>query len=83
MGGEPFRMWLGDFWPVRCDGELVGKLTSAGRSFRLERNIGYAWVPIELSAPGNELELESPDGPVPAVTAALPFIDPRKEIPKS
>ena len=83
IGGEPFRMWLGDFWPVRCDGELVGKLTSAGRSFRLERNIGYAWVPIELSAPGNELELESPDGPVPAVTAVLPFIDPRKEIPKS
>ena len=61
----------------------MGELTSAGRSFRLERNIGYAWVPIELSAPGNELELESPDEPVPAVTAALPFIDPRKEIPKS
>lgn len=83
MGGESFRMWLGDFWPVRRDGDVVGKLTSAGHSFRLNRNIGYAWVPIELSAPGNELELESPDGPVPAVTAALPFIDPRKEIPKS
>ncbi|HKZ75777.1 MAG TPA: glycine cleavage T C-terminal barrel domain-containing protein [Actinomycetota bacterium] len=83
MGGEPFRMWLGDFWPVGRDGEVVGKLTSAGHSFRLNRNIGYAWVPVELSAPGNELELESPDGPVPAVTAALPFIDPRKEIPKS
>ena len=83
MGGEPFRMWLGDFWPVGRDGQVVGKLTSAGHSFRQNRNIGYAWVPIELSAPGNELELESPDGPVPAVTAALPFIDPRKEIPKS
>ena len=83
MGGEPFRMWLGDFWPVRRDGDVVGKLTSAGHSFRLNRNIGYAWVPIGLSAPGNELELESPDGPVPAVTAVLPFIDPRKEIPKS
>lgn len=61
----------------------VGKLTSASHSFRLNRNIGYAWVPIELSAPGNQLELESPDGPVPAVTAALPFVDPREEIPKS
>jgi len=62
---------------------VVGKLTSASHSFRLNRNIGYAWVPIELSVPGNELELESPDGPVPTVTAALPFIDPREEIPKS
>jgi aminomethyltransferase len=83
IGGEPFRMWLEDFWPVRAGGEIVGRLTSASHSFRLKRNIGYAWVPVELSAPGTGLELSSPDGPVPAVTAGLPFIDPRKEIPKS
>ena len=83
IGGEPFRMWLEDFWPVRAGGEVVGKLTSASRSFRLEKNIGYAWVPIELAEPGNELELISPDGPVPAVTAALPFWDPGKDVPKS
>jgi len=83
FGGEPFRMWLEDFWPVRRDGRVIGKLTSAGRSFRLETNIGYAWVPIELAEPGNELELVSPDGPVPAVTAALPFLDPGKDIPKA
>jgi aminomethyltransferase len=83
IGGEPFRMWLEDFWPVRKDGEVVGRLTSASHSFRLEKNIGYAWVPIELAEPGNEVELVSPDGPVPAVTAALPFLDPDKDIPKS
>ncbi|MGZ8636100.1 MAG: glycine cleavage T C-terminal barrel domain-containing protein, partial [Actinomycetota bacterium] len=82
IGGEPFRMWLEDFWPVRRHGEVVGRLTSASRSFRLGKNIGYAWVPIGLAEPGNELELVSPDGPVPAVTAALPFWDPGKDVPK-
>jgi glycine cleavage system aminomethyltransferase T len=83
FGGEPFRMWLEDFWPVVRDGTAVGRLTSAGRSFRLEKNIGYAWVPAELAEPGTELELQSSDGPVPAVTAALPFLDPGKDIPKA
>jgi glycine cleavage system aminomethyltransferase T len=83
FGGEPFRMWLEDFWPVVRDGTAVGRLTSAGRSFRLEKNIGYAWVPTELAEPGTELELQSSDGPVPAVTAALPFLDPGKDIPKA
>ena len=83
FGGEPFLMWLEDFWPVVRDGTAVGRLTSAGRSFRLEKNIGYAWVPAELAEPGTELELQSPDGPVPAMTAALPFLDPSKDIPKA
>jgi aminomethyltransferase len=83
FGGEPFRMWLEDFWPVVRDGTAVGRLTSAGRSFRLEKNIGYAWVPAELAEPRTELELQSPGGPVPAVTAALPFLDPGKDIPKA
>jgi glycine cleavage system aminomethyltransferase T len=83
FGGDPFLMWLEDFWPVVRDGTAVGRLTSAGRSFRLEKNIGYAWVPAELAEPGTELELESPGGPVPAVTTALPFLDPGKDIPKA
>jgi glycine cleavage system aminomethyltransferase T len=82
IGGEPFRMWLEDFWPVSTGGEVVGKHTSASRSFRLEKNIGYAWVPTALAEPGNELELISPDGPVSAVTAGLPFWDPGKDVPK-
>jgi len=83
IGGEPFRMWLEDFWPVRSNGETVGRLTSASHSFRLKRNIGYAWVPIALAEPGTKLELVSPDGPVDATVAALPFLDPKKDVPKS
>ena len=83
VGGEPFRMWLEDFWPVTVDGEKVGRLTSASHSFRLKKNIGYAWVPIGLAQLGTELQLESPDGPVAATVAPLPFWDPNKDIPKS
>jgi aminomethyltransferase len=82
IGGEPFRMWLEDFWPVERDGERVGRLVSASHSFRLEENIGYAWVPIALAEPGNEVHVISPDGPIPAVTAPLPFLDPNKDVPK-
>ena len=52
LGGEPFRMWLEDFWVVRKDGRDVGRLVSASHSFRRKENIGYAWVPIELAEPG-------------------------------
>lgn len=83
IGGEPFRLWLEEFWAVRHRGEVVGRLTSASYSFRLKRNIGYAWVPIELASAGNEVEVLSPDGPVPAVTATLPFLDANKDIPVS
>jgi aminomethyltransferase len=83
IGGEPFRLWLEDFWPVAHEGREVGRLVSASHSFRLKKNIGYAWVPIALAGAGTELELRSPDGPVDAVTTGLPFIDPRKDVPKS
>jgi glycine cleavage system aminomethyltransferase T len=82
FGGEPFRMWLDDFWPVERHGELAGTLTSASHSFRLKKNIGYAWVPIGLSQPGTTLEVRSPDGLLPATVAALPFLDPNKDVPK-
>jgi glycine cleavage system aminomethyltransferase T len=83
IGGEPFRLWLEEFWPVLHDGREVGRLVSASRSFRLGKNIGYAWVPIELAGAGTRLEVRSPDGPLDVVTTALPFVDPRKDVPKS
>jgi glycine cleavage system aminomethyltransferase T len=83
IGGDPFRLWLEDFWPVIRDRSEVGRLVSASHSFRLKRNIGYAWVPIELAPAGTRLELRSPDGPVEATVADLPFVDARKDVPRS
>ena len=66
------------------DGETVGTVTDLIWSPRLGRNIGYVWVPIELAEPGTELQIEAPDGGLwPARTAAIPFLDPKKDTPKS
>ncbi len=69
------------FWPVHHDGEQVGRVTGAIWSPGLAKNIGYVWVPIQLAEPGNELDVETPDGIVKGRTASIPFVDPRKEAP--
>jgi aminomethyltransferase len=57
-------------------------VTSAINSPRLEKNIGYANVPVEHSDLGTELEVLHPGGPRTAVVVRKPFIDPGKQIPK-
>jgi glycine cleavage system aminomethyltransferase T len=71
-----------DTFPVHKGGGVVGRITSACWSPRLEKNIGYAMVPIEHSELGTELEVERPDGMVSATVVEKPFIDPKKETPK-
>jgi aminomethyltransferase len=81
IDGDPLGMWLEDFWPVIDGGSTVGKLVSASFSPRLEKNMGYVWLPIEMAGPGTRIEIESPDGPLSATVTDLPFLDPKKEIP--
>jgi glycine cleavage system T protein len=70
-------------WPVWSDGSAVGAVTSALYSPRLEKNIGYAWVPVELSDIGTSVLVGTPAGKAGATVVAKPFVDPKKEIPKS
>jgi glycine cleavage system aminomethyltransferase T len=70
-------------WPVRSNRERVGSVTSAIYSPRLERNIGFAWVPVELSELGTTVRVETPDGERDATVVDMPFVDPGKQIPKS
>src|SRR6266540_1688657 len=81
FAGDALRAELSWFWPVAVDGDVVGRVTDAIWSPRLERNIGYVWVPAELSRPGIVLEVRSESGPLTGQTAAIPFIDPKKEVP--
>jgi glycine cleavage system aminomethyltransferase T len=70
-------------WPVASRGERVGTVTSAVYSPRLEKNIGYAWVPVDLAELGTELEVESEWGRRRATIVPMPFWDPEKQIPVS
>jgi glycine cleavage system aminomethyltransferase T len=64
------------------DGQAVGTVTDLIWSPRLEKNIGYVWLPIDLIGPGTPLEVEAPDGGRWAATsAAIPFLDARKQVP--
>ena len=69
-------------WPVSADG-ADGRVTSAVYSPRLEKNIAYAWLPVERTEPGTPVTVETPDGAREATVVPLPFFDPEKQIPKS
>jgi glycine cleavage system aminomethyltransferase T len=81
LGGDELRAELTWFWPVHKDGQEVGKVTDAIWSPRLERNIGYVWVPTELAVPGTVVDVESETGHLVGTIADIPFVDPRKEEP--
>ncbi|HKZ99550.1 MAG TPA: glycine cleavage T C-terminal barrel domain-containing protein [Thermoplasmata archaeon] len=70
-------------WPVQADGKPVGRVTSAIYSPRLKKNIGYAMVPIRYAKAGTGLSVVHPDGARKATVVPMPFIDPKKAIPKS
>ncbi len=65
------------------DGERIGRVTAFVWSPRLEKNIGYVWAPAVLAAPGTAFEVATPRGMVEGRTTALPFFDPKKDLPKS
>jgi glycine cleavage system aminomethyltransferase T len=82
LQGDELRAELSEVWRAYHDGREVGRLTDAVWSPGLEKNIGYVWVPIELSQPGTRLDVETEDGVhIEGITAAIPFVDPRKERP--
>ncbi|MGH8927019.1 MAG: hypothetical protein ACRDWH_01610 [Acidimicrobiia bacterium] len=50
-------------------------------SLGLEKNIGYAWLPIELASPGARVDVINEDGKeLVCITATLPFVDPQKKV---
>jgi aminomethyltransferase len=71
-------------WPVCKDGQPVGRITSAIYSPRMNKNIGYAMLPFELSKLGSKLTVAIPGmGEREATVVKKPFVDPEKDIPKS
>jgi aminomethyltransferase len=71
-----------DTFAVFRDGKEIGRVTSACYSPRLEKNIGFAMLPIELTEFGTDVDVETPHGRQDAVVVRKPFIDAAKETPK-
>ena len=70
-------------WVASVDGREVGLVTSAIYSPRLERNIGYCWLPTDLSRPGEQVDVATEWGDRVATVVEMPFVDPAKSIPVS
>ena len=82
LDGDELRAEMSEYWSVSSDGKQVGHMTDAVWSPGLKKNIGYVWVPIELAEPGNRLDVETETAEhLRGTTAAIPFVDPRKEKP--
>ncbi len=71
-----------DVFPVFEGNQRIGSVTSACYSPRLEKNIGFAMLPIEAAHIGNRFEVQTLGGSQWATTVPKPFIDPDKDIPK-
>jgi glycine cleavage system aminomethyltransferase T/glycine/D-amino acid oxidase-like deaminating enzyme len=65
--------------PVRIGGELVGRVTSGGYGYTVERSIAYAYVPAEHADPGHPVEVEIFGEWVVGEVASEPLFDPAGE----
>jgi 4-methylaminobutanoate oxidase (formaldehyde-forming) len=62
--------------PVRIDGAIVGRVTSGGYGFRVERSIAYAYVPATHAGAGRPVEIEVFGEWIPGEIAKEPLYDP-------
>jgi 4-methylaminobutanoate oxidase (formaldehyde-forming) len=64
---------------VRIDGEPVGRVTSGGYGYTVERSIAYAYLPSDRAKPGQPVEVEIFGELVAGEVVAEPLFDPRGE----
>jgi 4-methylaminobutanoate oxidase (formaldehyde-forming) len=72
---DPRAVCLGNE-PVRVDGVTVGRVTSGGFGFAVERSIAYAYLPVELAAIGTRAEVDLFGQWVGATVTREPLWDP-------
>jgi 4-methylaminobutanoate oxidase (formaldehyde-forming) len=75
---DPGSVALGNE-PVRVDGAIVGRVTSGGYGFAVERSIAYAYLPPDRAAIGTRGEVEVFGRWVGCEVVAEPLYDPAGE----
>jgi 4-methylaminobutanoate oxidase (formaldehyde-forming) len=69
--------------PVRVEGDIVGRVTSGGYGYSVERSIAYAYLPGAAVGPGQPVEVEIFGDWVAGEVASEPLWDPEGERIKS
>ncbi len=74
VGFEMRDRWIArDGYPVSLRGRQAGRVTSGGPAPFLKKNIGMAYVPPSLSAPGTAIEIGVRGQPAAARVVETPF----------
>ena len=69
--------------PVRVDGRAVGRVTSGGYGYTVERSIAYAYMPAAEVEPGRRVEVGIFGRFVGGEVVAEPLFDPENARPRS
>ena len=80
---EPLKGPNTTFWKIIKNNKVIGKVTSAVYSPRLEKNIALAMISIENSGIDTKIQIETPSGIKEATIVNKPFYDPKKKITAS
>jgi glycine cleavage system aminomethyltransferase T/glycine/D-amino acid oxidase-like deaminating enzyme len=75
---DPRSVALGNE-PVRVGGEVLGRVTSGGYGYTIERSVAYAYLPAEHAEPGTAVELDIFGEWVGGAVAEEPLFDPGGE----
>jgi glycine cleavage system aminomethyltransferase T/glycine/D-amino acid oxidase-like deaminating enzyme len=75
---DPRSIALGNE-PVRVGGEVLGRVTSGGYGYTVERSIAYAYLPPEAATPGTAVEVDIFGQRVEGEVATEPLFDPEGE----
>jgi 4-methylaminobutanoate oxidase (formaldehyde-forming) len=75
---DPRSVALGEE-PVRVNGQLVGRVTSGGFGYTVERSVAYAYLPSDDAIPGTPVDVEIFGRWVHGSVAAEPLFDPSGE----
>ncbi len=75
---DPRAVTLGNE-PVRMDGDVVGRVTSGGYGYSVERSIAYAYLPPDMTSVGTRGEIDVFGDWVGAEVVREPLWDPRGE----
>ena len=78
--GPPLTGSNDEHWPITMEGRVVGKVTSAVYSPRLEKNIALALMDVAEAGLGTQAVIEKADDRRGCVVVPKPFYDPRKSI---
>jgi aminomethyltransferase len=81
IAGEPLVGSNDNFWNILSGGEKIGHVTRCAYSPRLEKNIGWANVPVAFAEVGTEIVVDAPVGQRAAKVCEAPWIKPEIKIP--